>query len=177
MGMNKVITDISIAYPEFSYSGSQMNQQIHILHENYNADLSYNKIINDMIVDISNNALSQVERELNYKKKQMDIQEYYDKNYQQQVLLFKVLLIFSLIALFGVLLLNFQWISLSLFTVYLGTDLAIGFIVMFYFLWDFYLRDNTNFDEYDFLVYNPPSKPSMKGDTTQFNDNVIYCDT
>lgn len=175
VGMNKVITDISIAYPDYSYSAGQLNQQIHLIHENYNIDLSYSTIVNDIMVDLSNNVLTQVERDLNYKKKQMDIQEYYDKNYQQQIILFKVLLIFSLLALFGGLLLNYQWISLSLFTVYLGTVLAVGFIVMFYFLWDFYLRDNTNFDEYDFVVYNPPPKPAMAKDTNQFKDNIIYC--
>jgi len=176
-GMNKVITDISIAYPDYSPQASRMNQQIHLLYENYNIDMSYSDIVNGLIVDLSNNTLSQVERELQYKKKQIEIQEYYAKNYQQQIFIFKILLIISLAALFGGLLLNYQFISISLFTVYLGTVFALGFIVLFYFLWDFYLRDNTQFDEYNFLIYQPPSKPELQSDSSEFtSDNIAYCD-
>jgi len=175
-GMNKVITDISIAYPDYSPQASRLNQQIHLLYENYNIDMSYSEIVNNLMVDLSNNSLSKVERELQYKKKQIEIQEYYAKNYQQQIIIFKILLIISLVALFGGLLLNYQLISVSLFTVYLGTVLALGFIVLFYFLWDFYLRDNTDFDEYNFMVYHPPPKPKLERDSLITDSNVAYCD-
>ena len=32
-------------------------------------------------------------------------------------------------------------------------DFSIGFILVFYDLWDLYIRDNKNFDEYDYNVY------------------------
>lgn len=173
--MNRVIIDISNASPEYSPQASRMTQQVHTIHDNYLIDLSYGTIVNNLITDLNDNLLPQVERDIQFKKKQMDIQEYYSKNYQQQILILKILVLFSLLALLGGLLLNYHIITVTLFALYLGTVLSIGFIVLFYYLWDFYLRDNSVFDEYNFLIYTPP-KPEIPPDRTfDFKDNIIYC--
>ena len=173
--MNQVIIDISNASPEYSPQASQMTQQVHSVHDHFLLDLKYRENVNEVITDLSNNILSQVERDLQFKKKQMDIQEYYAKNYQQQIFLLKILVVFSLFALIGGLLLNYRLISVTLFAMYLGMVLSVGFIVMFYYLWDFYIRDNTVFDEYNFLIYNPPPKPALSDLPPDFKDNIIYC--
>jgi hypothetical protein len=172
--LNQVIVDISMAYPNYSPQARRMNQQVQNIYDNYTIDLSYGIAVRNIITDISDNLLSQVERDLNFKKKQMDIQEYYTKDYQQQIFLLKLLIFFSLIALFGCFLFNSQLISIQLLALYLGFVASIGFIVVFYYLWDFFLRDNTIFDEYNFLTYVAPHKPSMN-QTSDFNDNIIYC--
>jgi hypothetical protein len=128
--------------------------------------------LDELIVDLSDNGLPKIQRDIEYKKRTADIQEYYNKNYTQQIVLLKIILVFSLLALFGGLLMNYQLVSASFFAVYLGVVLSIGFIMLFYYLWDFYLRDTTNFDEYQFFTYHPPPKPSLPND---FHDNVIYC--
>jgi hypothetical protein len=172
--LNQVIVDISMAYPTYSPQASRMNKQVHAIHDNYTIDLSYGDAVRTLIMDISDNLLSQVEKDLNFKKKQMDIQEYYTKDYQQQIFLLKLLIFFSLIALFGCLLFNFHLMSIEMLALYLGFVASIGFIVLFYYLWDFFLRDNTIFDEYNFLTYVAPHKPSMN-QTMDFKDNIIYC--
>jgi hypothetical protein len=162
-----------VAYPENNANANVINRQVHNIYDNYQVDISYAYVLDTVIADISNNALQKLERDLVYKKRTMDIQEYYDKNYKQQIVLMKIVLFFSLLALVGGLLLNYEWIGVSFFAVYLGVVLAVGFIVLFYYLWDYYLRDTSNFDEYNFLTYHPPPKPALHDDTLQ---NLEFCD-
>jgi len=169
--MNTVLSDLMVAYPDQNSQANLMNQQVNHIYDNYQLDISYATLLDGMMLDLSNNGLEQLERDLQFKKKTLDIQEYYHKNYQQQIVILKIVLFFSLLALVGGLLLNYQIISVSFFAVYLGVDLSIGFIVLFYYLWDFYLRDNTNFDEYNFMTYN--ANKSLKHDVS--NNNIAYC--
>jgi len=173
--MNQVITDVRIAYPVYSSSASKMNQQVHALHDNYTIDLEYKQQIGSMIKDIQKNIGPELERNINYKKKQMDIQEYYTKEYQQQIFILKLVLFFSLWALLGCLLFHAQWMSIAMLTIYLGFVLSIGFITLFYYLWDYFLRDPTIFDEYNFLTYVQPAKSLKNEDHNDFKDEIIYC--
>lgn len=170
--MNTILSDLMVAYPQQNANANRMNQQVQRIYDNYQVDISYATLLDELIVDLSDNGLSKVERDIQYKKRTNDIQEYYNKNYTQQIFLLKIILAFSLLALFGGLLMNYQLVSSSFFAVYLGVVLSIGFIMLFYYLWDFYLRDTTNFDEYQFIAYHPPPKPPLKND---LHDNVIYC--
>ena len=170
--MNTILSDLMVAYPEQNANANRMNQQVQRIYANYQVDISYATLLDELIVDLSDNGLPKIEREIQYKKRTNDIQEYYNKNYTQQIVLLKIILVFALLALFGGLLMNYQLVSSSFFAVYLGVVLSIGFIMLFYYLWDFYLRDTTNFDEYQFVTYHPPPKPPLKND---LHDNVIYC--
>lgn len=170
--MNTILSDLMVAYPEQNANANRMNQQVQRIYDNYQVDISYATILDELIVDLSDNGIPKIQREIQYKKRTADIQEYYNKNYTQQIVLLKIILVFSLLALFGGLLMNYQLVSASFFAVYLGVVLSIGFIMLFYYLWDFYLRDTTNFDEYQFFTYHPPPKPPLKND---LHDNVIYC--
>ena len=83
----------------------------------------------------------------------------------------KILIFFAMFAVVGSILLHFNVISVNVFAAYLGFIFSIAFIVFFYYLWDFYIRDTVVFDEYDFGNYSPPST----GKVLEFKDNIIYC--
>lgn len=174
--MNNIILDISMAQSTY---GSSLNYEVQKLYENYNNDVIYMGKIHSIIGDISNNLLNQVERDLNHKKRQQDIQEYYNRQYQQQIFLLKLFIMFSLLALLGCLLFNYSLISVYLLTFYLGLVLSVAFVVIFYYLWDFFLRDNTVFDEYNFATYMPTKMGQIKHNSNDINleldDNIIYC--
>jgi hypothetical protein len=57
------------------------------------------------------------------------------------------------IGLIGCLLFNIGVISNNFLSLYLGIVLSIGFVIVFYCLWDIYIRDNIVFDEYNYGVY------------------------
>jgi hypothetical protein len=169
--LNKVLTDLNRSYPEYSYAASSMNDQITNLYGNYNTDLKYLDSIHELVNDISDNVVRNVEKKVHVKKRQQEIHEYYHKQYDQQIFLVKILIFFAMFAIVGSILLHYNVISVNIFAGYLGFIFSIAFVVFFYYLWDFYIRDTTIFDEYEFGNYSPPSN----GKVLQFKDNIIYC--
>lgn len=173
--LNRVIMDIS---GSGSFSNNQMYEEVQKLYENYNTDLEYQRTIHALIDDLKGSATSTLEKNVNHKKKQQDIQEYYHQQYEQQIFIIKLLIFFAFIAMMGCLLFNYGWISVYLLTFYLGFVFSVGFVVVFYYLWDLSLRDTSIFDEYNFETYLPPK--SDKIDRTswrleQLYDNKILC--
>ena len=73
--------------------------------------------------------------------------------YDKKIKIMKETIIICCLGLIGCFLLNKQIISDKLFSIYLGLVFSVGFILVFYDLWDLYIRDNKNFDEYDYSVY------------------------
>ena len=169
--LNKVVSDVNRAYPEYAYAASDMNDQLKNLYGNYKTDLKYLDSIHELINDLSDNVVRNVEKKVNVKKRQQEIHEYYHKQYDQQIFLVKVLIFFAMFAIVGSILLHYSVISVNVFSAYLGFIFSIAFVVFFYYLWDFYIRDTTIFDEYEFGNYSPPSN----GKVLQFKDNIIYC--
>lgn len=175
--LNGVIRDISMSDSTMS---SLMYEELKKLKKNDENDVIYMNKLHSIIGDISNNLLNSVERNLNHKKKEQDIQDYYHKQYQQQIFLLKLVIFFSLIALAGCLLFNIGVISIHLLTFYLGFVLSVAFMTIFYYLWDYFLRDKTAFDEYDFATYLPPKvidldKQKNVSGLGDLRDNIIYC--
>lgn len=171
--MNKVLSDVNDSYPEYSYAASDMNEQMKNLYGNYNTDIKYLNSVHSLVTDLSNNLMPAIEKKIHHKERQQEIQEYYHKQYEQQIFLVKLLIFFALLTIVGSLLLHYQIITMPAFAAYLGIVFSIAFVVFFYYLWDFYLRDTVVFDEYQFDVYSPPSNGKVL-DTT-FKDNIIYC--
>jgi hypothetical protein len=174
--LNRVVFDVNRAYPEYAYSSDNMNEQLKGLFDNYNTDVSYMRSIHSLMTDISQNLMGKVEHDLEVKRREQEIQEYYNKQYKQQIFLLKLVIVFSIIALIGCLVYHYGFMSTTKLMVYLGTVSGIAFIVLFYYLWDFYIRDTKVFDEYDFSAYLPPSTEGRTLENSgAFKDNIIYC--
>ena len=174
--MNKVIVDIS---GSTSYSKNDLYQEVKKLHSNYTKDMEYMDIIHNLIETLKGTSVSTIEKTVNHNKKQQDIQEYYHQRYEQQIFIVKLVILFSFIAMVGCLLFNYGIISVYLLTFYLGFVFSIGFVVIFYYLWDLSVRNKTVFDEYDFETYLPPKsygqleKHTWSG--SELSDNNILC--
>jgi hypothetical protein len=171
--LNKVIADVNKAYPEYSFPASDMNDQVLDIYGNYESDIKYLNSVHSLLTDLSDNLIHDLEKKVNYKERQKEIQEYYHSQYDQQIFLAKILILFSLFVVIGSILLHYQIIDTTAFSAYLGLVFSIAFMVFFYYLWDFYMRDNIVFDEYDFNTYLPPSNGKILRST--FKDNIIYC--
>ena len=170
--LNKVLYDVNNAYPEYSFQASDMNEQVKNLYGNYKTDSNYMNSIHTLLKDLSNNLVPSLEKKKNYKDRKQEIQEYYHKQYDQQIFLVKILIFFSLFVIVGSVLLHYEIIPMTIFAIYLGVVASVAFVVFFYYLWDFYIRDTDAFDEYNFNVYSPPSNGLvLRG----FKDNIIYC--
>jgi hypothetical protein len=169
--MNRILNDINQSTD--SYTAADMNEQVGALYENYNTDIRYLDSVHALIKDLSDNLLPDIEKKANFKEKQLEIQEYYHKQYEQQIFLVKILIVFCLFVAIGNLLMYYSLMTMTVFAAYVGLVSSVAFVVFFYYLWDFYVRDTIIFDEYQFDTYLPPSNGKVL-DTT-FKDNIIYC--
>ena len=175
--LNQVIEDIKNSVSS-DYVKDQSYQEVRKLYENYKTDVEYMGVIHTLVDEYNGGPLQQLEKNVNHKKKEMDIQEYYQKQYQQQIFILKIVIVFAILTMVGCLFFNFGLISIYLLTFYLGFVFSIGFVVVFYYLWDYFLREKTNFDEYNFLTYVPPKiydKLDKNDKRTKLGDNNILC--
>lgn len=85
-------------------------------------------------------------------KRQNEINRYYQKRYEKQITILQKIVVLFCLAILGTL------FPERIRAVYLGVLFALGFIVIFYDLWDVYLRDTRDFDEYNFNFFyvKPP---------------------
>ena len=85
--------------------------------------------------------------------KKLNINTYYSKLYDKKIKIMKEIIVICCLGLIGCFFLNNKIIDDKVFSLYLGLVFSIGFILVFYDLWDLYIRDDKNFDEYDFSTY------------------------
>jgi len=82
---------------------------------------------------------------------------YYIAKYKAQNYILQQIVFFCCLGLIGAILYNKQWISLTMFNVYL---LLLFIVLLFYIgrgLFDIFIRDSHNFDEYDYSMLNNPN--------------------
>lgn len=84
-------------------------------------------------------------------KRRNEINRYYQKRYERQIVILQKIVVFFCLAILGTLL------SDTIKPIYMGILFAGGFVVLFYDLWDVYLRDSRDFEQYNFnLFYAKP---------------------
>jgi uncharacterized membrane protein (DUF485 family) len=146
-----------------NYSIITNNQQI--LSNNYSRNsiksLYYNNLLAGRTEDSSvNNIFNDYANTSNKMKinkmRQIEINNNYLKRYERQIYIIKKIILICVIGLIGCILFSNSLIGYGMLNIYLGIVLSVGFIVIFYDLWDIYIRNNNNFDEYDYDMDNIP---------------------
>ena len=121
-------------------------------------------VVSQLDISFSNKAKQMV----NNKKRQGEIEQYYNSLYQRQLGVIKKLVLFTCLGIVGSILFQNGTISEKVFILYEAIVLSVGFILILYDLWDIYLRDSNYFDEYDYASLSAP--PKMGGEIqTDFN--------
>ena len=91
---------------------------------------------------------------------------YYYKKYRQQTrLLFFIIFICVLMIVLSKLRSRFPYFDEKSYSFVIGIILGVTFIYMIYGLWDLLLKDDKNFDEYDYSIYGISGK-----DITELNE-------
>ena len=126
--------------------------------------------------------ISNIEQDINNKKRHLEINQYYNAKYEKQqkiirnmVILLSIMILLSAIFKIGLL-------PEKLFVALIGTIFAIMFIYFVYESLNIYFRDSRNFDEYTYLA-NGTSGHGMKKDVVDEdihlylqNDLPGFCD-
>ena len=135
-------------------------------------DLYISRSLDDMDELLGLSELSAKEkREL---KRRNEINQYYQKRYERQIIILQKMVVFFCLAILGTL------ISDTVRPVYTGLLFAFGFVIFFYDLWDVYLRDSRDFDQYNFNLFyaKPPDtdKSYLDLDLDMNMDITKYCE-
>lgn len=104
-------------------------------------------------------------------KRHNEIVRYYQKRYERQIIILQKIVVFFCLAIIGTL------FSDRIRPIYLGVLFAFGFIILFYDLWDVYLRDSRDFDEYNFNLFyvKPPDVDMSYLDLDVVLNDTKYC--
>ena len=122
---------------------------------NYISDISFSDAVDEMTYTFATPYNSITTKSNLNKDKNIEINTYYNKLYDKKIKIIKEVIVVCCIGLIGCFLLNNNIINEKIFSMYLGIVLSFGFVFIFYDLWDLYIRDNKNFDEYNYnLFYN-----------------------
>ena len=122
-------------------------------YNNFLTDISFSDTVDELIAPLTSPYNSINSKKNIIQDKQLNINTYYSKLYDKKIKIMKEIIIICCLGLIGCFLLNKQVIGEKTFSMCLGLVFSIGFILVFYDLWDLYIRDNKNFDEYDYNVY------------------------
>ena len=108
----------------------------------------FNKINN--VEDASQNIINNI--------RYIEINEYSILKYKKQTILLKKIILICVIALLGSLFFYSNIISNTVYNIYLGIIFGVGFIIVMYDLFDIFIRNSYDFNQYDYnFIYTPPT--------------------
>jgi uncharacterized membrane protein (DUF485 family) len=129
-----------------------------VSYDNYLTDMSMSNYYTNMLYNVHN--LNDVSQNSINLERNSEVSAFYLFKYNKQIYLLKLIIFVCCIALIGCIIYNYGIMPSNMFTIYLGVVFAIGGILVLYNLFDIYVRDNHNFNEYDQL-YKPPLPNSV----------------
>lgn len=150
--LNSKIQDSNFSTNNPSQYGYLDNIKTNIL-SNYDNSITKSQSLTSNIQNLKTTFDGKIVKIDNISQRKLEISRFYILKYQKEIGLLQKIVITCGIGLAGCLLFNIGIISSSFLSFYLGVVLSVGFIVLFYNLWDIYVRDNQVFDEYEFGVY------------------------
>jgi hypothetical protein len=155
--LKAAITDVDYATNnenEYRYlSELEMN-----IMTNYNNNINLSEKVTNKIDDLNDQFKDKVKKIDDISQRKLEISRFYTLKYSKEISVLQKIVLICGLGLVGCLLFNIGVISNNFLSLYLGIILAVGFVIVFYNLWDIYLRDNNTFDEYDYGIYG--SKPA-----------------
>ncbi len=179
-------TDSSFNLADFKTNYTNLSDSI---ENNINSQIYENNQMNNILYSADN--------EIEKYKKLLDIKHenvedvlnsirwntYYYKRYQK---INEILRYFILVCIVLIILSRLQspYFDNAAYLFITGAILSLLFIYIMYKLWDLYIRDNINFDEYDFTHYgtgvpdgyNPYNTISISGTVPSTNYDASLCD-
>lgn len=124
-----------------------------------------NKIIKEETQN-NNKSLESVENEKNNKMRLVEINSYYEKKYSDQIKIMKIIIVTCVVSLILWLIDSSQFLPIPsfIFTILISVSIAIGSITVFYKCYDLFMRNNIDYDQFDFDI---PTNKLPKIDTTK----------
>ena len=151
--LNSLIIDLSNNNTKQSRETDILYYNIISGYNNYISDISFSDAVDEKAYTFASPYNSTIGKINIAQAKKININIYYNKVYDKKIKIIQEVIATCCIALIGCFLLNKNYISQKIFSFYLGVVFCIGFVLVFYDLWDLYIRDNKNFDEYNYNIF------------------------
>ena len=146
------------------YTYAYLNDLADVLDANSANNIALSSNVTDRIYEIKDKFNDKIEGINNLNKRKLEIEHFYILKYKKEIQLLQQIIIICSIGLVGCFIYSMGLMSNNMLSLYLGFVLAVGFVFVFYRLWDIFIRDNEVFDEYDYGIYG--SKPAENVDMT-----------
>jgi len=150
-----------VDYTNSGGTATNYNNTMDIEISNYYTNLLYDV---HGLKDISQNNIN-LERNA-------EVSLYYYLKYNKQIYLLKLIIFTCCLALFGAVLYSNSILSSNNFTYYLGVVFGIGAIFIVYNIYDIYIRDTINFNEYDYQ-YKPPMPDELNSNLSNLSTSQL----
>ena len=165
---------------DYNYLEDVDSSQNTVIIQKFNKILEKNNINTNLQTKINtiNNEFKEDKTPYNKVINQIRWNTYYYKKYRQQTkLLIFIIFICILMIILTKLRERFSYFDEKAYTMIIGTILAFGFIYLIYGLWDLYIKDDKNFDEYDYGTYGGgggnANIPDFDGDDVDISNCTI----
>ena len=127
-------------------------------NENTILDIKNTTLVAQMLYELKGGNVNNDNNIYNNQERLIQIDKYYLLKYKAQSDILKTIIFFCFLGLVGAVLYNKNLISSSIYNIYLGSIFALLIILISKNTYNIFLRDNINFDEYDYgFLYKPPA--------------------
>lgn len=167
------IDNLNALYQDPNFSSNKQNEYDYLdelkntVFTNYESNVTNSNNITNKIEDLKRQFEGRAKKIDDISQRKLEINRYYILKYTKEISLLQKIVLICGAGLIGCLLFNIGLISNLFLSLYLGIVLAIGFVIVFYNLWDIYIRDNIVFDEYNYGMYGSKSPTNV----TPVNDD------
>jgi hypothetical protein len=137
-----------------------------LLNTNNDLDASYTTLYSQYLNKINN--VDSTGKTIQNNKRNIEINQNAILKYKAQSLVLKKIIVICCIALIGSFLFYLNILPDMMYNIYLGIVFGIGFIIIMYDLYNIFIRNSNDFNQYDYeFLYKPPMINS--NETTNYN--------
>jgi hypothetical protein len=141
--------------------------------DNYDANVILSSELTNTIGSLKGHFDERIKKIDDISQRKLEISRFYTLKYRKEISILQKIVFICGIGLIGCLLFNIGLISNNFLSLYLGIVLAIGFVIVFYGLWDVYIRDNNDFDEYNYGVYGSTMGTVIPSNSGKYNKHEL----
>ena len=141
-------------------------------YENNEKYINYLLEIVDSEKDYVNDEYNRIRKELELKKRQIEINKYYELKYKRQIQIIKGIIFLCSIMIIITFIFKMNLFSERIFSIIIGTWFAVLVIYLAHSFYDIYVRDNIRFDEYDYSYISSAENKNVDETTLHLEDDI-----
>ena len=141
-------------------------------YENNEKYINYLLEIVDDENEYVNEEYNKIKKEMELKKRQIEINKYYELKYKRQIQIIKGIIFLCSLMIIITFIFKMNLFSERIFSIIVGTWFAVLFIYLTRSFYDIYIRDNIRFDEYDYSYISSSKENNINETNLHLEDDI-----